>query len=145
MAKLSREKLCSQHILMMICWFKKKKMLAAEEIVLTAEKSVAIRFRLSVLAWNPQKEPEDEICRKTGSGGGKEGLREDRDSICQSRAEENSRLEIAVERMTQSAEGGSEKMEVGQRRESTEVRWATAKTCWPTEAGLTNAGRSQHG
>ena len=43
--------------------------------------------------------------------------------------EENSRLEIAVQRIGQSAEGGSEKMEVGQRRESTEVRKVTAKTC----------------
>ena len=58
--------------------------------------------------------------------------------------EENSRLEIAVQRMTQSAEGSSEKMEVGQRRESTEVRKATAKTCWPTEAGLNNARRCQY-
>ena len=31
--------------------------------------------------------------------------------------------------MTQSVEGGREKMEVGQRSESTEVRKATAKTC----------------
>ena len=36
---------------------------------------------------------------------------------------------------------GSEKMEVGQRRESTEVKKTTAKTCWSTEAGLTNARR----
>ena len=30
----------------------------------------------------------------------------------------NSRLELVIQRMTQSADGGSEKMEVGQRRES---------------------------
>ena len=34
-------------------------------------------------------------------------------------------------------------MEIRQRREPTEVRKMTAKTCCPTEAGLTNA-RSQH-
>ena len=34
------------------------------------------RISLSVLAWNPHKGPE----RKTGSGGGKEGPREDRES-----------------------------------------------------------------
>ena len=36
------------------------------------------------------------------------------------------------------------KMEAWHRRESTEGRKATAKTCWPTEAGLTNARRCQH-
>ena len=45
----------------------------------------------------------------------------------QRKAEENSRLEIAVQRRTQ------------------EVRKMIAKTCSPTEAGLTNARRSQHG
>ena len=35
----------------------------------------------------------------------------------------------------------SEKMDVGQRREWTEVRKTAAKTCWPTAAGLTNARR----
>ena len=59
----------------------------------------------------------------------------------QKKAEENSRLEIAVQRRTQSTEGGSEQTEAGQRSESTEVRKTTAKTCWPTEAGLTNARR----
>ena len=43
-------------------------------------------------------------------------------------AEENSRLEIEVQRRTQSEEGGSENMEAGQRRQSTEVRKTTAKT-----------------
>ena len=62
----------------------------------------------------------------------------------QSMAGENSRLEIVVHRGTQSAEGGSEKMEAEQRRESTEIRKTTAKTYWPTEAGLTNARRCQH-
>ena len=62
----------------------------------------------------------------------------------QRRAKETSRLEIAVQRMRQSAEGGNENMEVGQRREPTEVKKMTAKTCWPTEAGLTNAKRCQH-
>ena len=65
----------------------------------------------------------------TRSGGGKEGLREDKKSQLTKEGEENSRLEIAVQRMTQSAEGSSKKMAVGQRRESTEVRKATAKTC----------------
>ena len=41
-------------------------------------------------------------------------------------AEENSRLGVAVQRMSQLA-GGSEKMAVGQRKESTEVRKVTAK------------------
>ena len=59
----------------------------------------------------------------------------------QRKAEENSRLEIAVWGRTRSTEGGSEKMEVEQRREPTEVRKVTAKTCWPTKAGLTNARR----
>ena len=40
---------------------------------------------------------EDEISRKTGSGGGKEGPREDGESNWQSRAEEDGRLEIAVQ------------------------------------------------
>ena len=112
---------------------------------------VAIRFRLcwrhslSVLTWSLQKGPEGEITRETGSRGWKEGPREDRERASwQRKAEENSRFEIAVQRMTQSAEGGCEKTEVGQRRESTEVRKTTAKTYWPTEAGLTNARRCQH-
>ena len=65
--------------------------------------------------------------------------REGRSERRRESAEEDSRIEIAVQRRTQSAEGGSEKMETEQRRESTEVRKTTAQTCWPTEAGLTNA------
>ena len=50
---------------------------------------VAIRFvcvgatqmiSLSVLARNSHKGPEDEISHETGSGGGKEGPREDREN-----------------------------------------------------------------
>ena len=113
---------------------------------------IAIRFRLCwrhsddlfvCFSAKPTQKTEGEICHETGSGGGKEGPREDREDSWQSRTEENSRLEIAVQRMRLSAEGGSEKMDIGQRRESTEVRKATAKTCWPTEAGLTNARRCQ--
>ena len=44
------------------------------------------------------------------------------------KGKENSRLEIAVQGRSQSAEGGSEKTEVGQRRESIEVRKTIAKT-----------------
>ena len=47
-------------------------------------------------------------------------------------------------RRDQSAERDSAKMRVGHRGDqSTEVRKTTAKTCWPTEAGLTNT-RCQH-
>ena len=46
----------------------------------------------------------------------------------QSRGEETIRLDIAVQKMRQLAEGGTEKMEVRQRREPTEVRKMTAKT-----------------
>ena len=93
---------------------------------------------LSVLAQNSHKRawgrdfPQD---RKWGREGRSE--RRQREWL-KTEAEENSRLEIAVQRMTQLA-GGSEKMEVGQWRESTEVRNVTAKICWPTEAELTNA------
>ncbi len=38
-----------------------------------------ILTEMSVLARNPHKGPGDEISRETGSGGGKEGLREDRE------------------------------------------------------------------
>ena len=50
---------------------------------------VAIRFRLCLLhsddlfvcfGAKPTQRTEDEICRETGSGGGKEGPREDRES-----------------------------------------------------------------
>ena len=80
---------------------------------------------LSFLARNPHKGPEDEISCESESGGGKEGPREDRESSWQRRAEENSWLEIAVQRMTQPAEGGSEKMEVEEEEESQQKseRW----------------------
>ena len=84
---------------------------------------------MSVLARNPHKGPEDEISLETTRGGGKECPREDRETQLPKEGEETSRLEIAVQGMTQSAEGGNEKMEVGLRRESTEVRKVTAKTC----------------
>ena len=92
----------------------------------------------------PTQRTEGEISHKTGSERGKESPREDWEGSWQNREEETSRLEIVIQRMRQSAEGGSEKMEVGQRREPTEVRKMTAKTCWPTEAGLTNMRRYQH-
>ena len=38
------------------------------------------RISLSVLAWNPHRGPQGEISRVTGSGGGKERPREDRES-----------------------------------------------------------------
>ena len=101
---------------------------------------VAIRFRwcrrhsddlFVCFGTKPAQRTEGEISHETGSEGRKEGPREDRK---QRRAGENSWLEIAVQRMRQSAEGGSEKMDVGLRREPTEVRKMAAKTCWPTEA-----------
>ena len=59
-----------------------------------------------------------------------------------------SRHEKSVKRRTQSAEGGrkdqsteqvSQEMRVGQRGDqSTEVRKAAARTCWPTDAGLSD-------
>ena len=59
------------------------------------------------------------------------------------------RQERAVKRRSQSGEGSgrdqsteqvSQEMRVGQRGDpSTEFRKAFAKTCWPTDAGLTNA------
>ena len=51
---------------------------------------------------------------------GKEGPREDREGSRQRKGEEDSRLEITVQKRTQFAEGGSEKMEPGQRKVSTE-------------------------
>ena len=45
----------------------------------------------------PTQKTEDEISRETGSGGGKEGPREDRERRWQRKAEENGRLEIAVQ------------------------------------------------
>ena len=69
----------------------------------------------------------------------------DRKWTKEERSERGQKKESAVgSRRDQSTEGGSEKMEAGQRRESTEVRKTTAKTCWHAEAGLTNARRCQH-
>ena len=44
----------------------------------------------------------------------------------------------------QSAEGGLRRWKQGREERRTEVRKTTAKTCWPTEAGLTNMRRCQH-
>ena len=52
------------------------------------------RISLSALVRNPHKGPNGETSRETGSGGGKEGPRE---SSRQRRAEEDGRLEIAVQ------------------------------------------------
>ena len=67
--------------------------------------------------------PRDQQWRSEGRS---EKKQRERERI--EKAEENSWPEIAVQRRTQSTEGGSEKMEAGQRRESTEVRKTTAKT-----------------
>ena len=63
------------------------------------------RISLSALARDLLKGPNGEISRETGSGGGKEGSRE---SSRQQRAEEDDRLEIAVQGKDPSAEGGSD-------------------------------------
>ena len=85
----------------------------------------------------PFRRSEGEISRETGSGGGKEGPREDRER----ESVDKGRQKITVQGRTQSAEEGSEKMSAEQRRESAEVRKTTAKTFWRTKAGLTNAKR----
>ena len=100
------------------------------------------RIPLSALARNSHKGFAHVISHKSGRT--MEGRSERRQKSQQKGAEENSQLEIEVQRKTQSAEGGSEKMEAGQRRESTEVKKTTVKTYWPSEAGLTNARRCQH-
>ena len=61
--------------------------------------------------------------------GRKEGPREDRESQLTKEGRREQSADKAVQRRTQSEEGGNEKMEPGQRRESTEVRKTTAKTC----------------
>ena len=119
----------------------------------TVRRCVAIRFRFWWLhsdalfvcfGAKPTQRTEDEISRETGCGGGREGPREDREnqlttvgrggqSACDS-YQENETL----------SRRGQEKMEARQRRELTEVRKATVKTCWPTEAGLTNVRRCQY-
>ena len=86
---------------------------------------------LSVLARNPHKGPAREISHKTRNRRGKEGPREDR----KTQSAKGSRRD-------QSTEQVSQEMRVGQRGDqSTEVRKVAAKTCWPTDAGLTNARR----
>ena len=74
---------------------------------------LAIRFRLCwrhsddllvCFGTKPTQRTEDEISRESGSGGWKEGPKEDGESCWQSRAEEDSRLEIAAWRRTQSTE-----------------------------------------
>ena len=54
------------------------------------------RISLSALEGNPYKGPNSETSREAGSGRGKEGPREDRESLLTKRAEEYGRLERAV-------------------------------------------------
>ena len=87
---------------------------------------------LSLLARNPHKGLAREISHEIRSGRGKEGLREQ--SAGESSQEKDSQQK--------GAEQVSQEMRVGQRGDqSTEVRKAAARTCWPTDAGLTNARR----
>ena len=79
------------------------------------------RILLSVLARNPKKGPAHEISHEPGSGWRKESPWEYR----RSESAEGSRRELSA--WYSSPEGGCEKMEAGQRRESTEVRKTTAK------------------
>ena len=74
---------------------------------------------LSVLAQKPNKGLELEISRETGSGRGVEGPREDRSQLTK---------EVGERQLTTVSRESQEKIEAGQRRKSTEVRKATAKT-----------------
>ena len=83
-----------------------------------------------VLARNPHKGLVHEISHETGRRRGKGGPRDIRQDRTVSRRE----------RRDQSTEHVSQEMRVGQRGDqSTEVRKAAARTCWPTDTGLTNA------
>ena len=94
------------------------------------------RISLSALVWNSHKGLEGKISHKTGSGGGREVPEKTERVSWQRRAEENSRLEIAVQRRTQSAERGSEKMESEQSRDESAFLVALCKfrakytICW---------------
>ena len=73
------------------------------------------RISLSVLAQKPTLRARSSA-RPEVDEGKKVPEKIERASL-QRKAEENSRFEIAVQRRTQSAEGGSEKMEAGQSRD----------------------------
>ena len=80
---------------------------------------VAIRFCLcrrhsddlfGCFGAKPTQRTEDEISRETGSGGGKEGVKDDRESHLTT---VGSRGELAVQIMRQSAEGGRRRWKRG--------------------------------
>ena len=130
-------------------WF----LIIQRSTIVYVTRCVAIRFRLcwrdsdDLFVWfgvKPRQRTEGEISRETGSGGGKEGPREDRENQL---TEQGRRDQLAWYSCPENETVGrrrQEKMEDGQRRESTEIRKATAKTCWLTEARLTNTRRCQH-